>query len=587
MQKIDIVVTYLNSKDEQWQKDFNYYKELELGNHSQSLSNRQAFGVERTREWNFFKYWFRGVEKNCPWINKVFVVVQNERHIPSWLDKDNPKLRIVYHDEFLPKELLPCFNALPISFYLSNIKDLSENFLYSDDDMFFINYTFPTEFFTEEGDIVYDVRKKPYQLCTNPNDNWNMILNNNSIFLSQFMKDEKCLYRYSHSVDPRSKKTEQELINKYKDLFLNSFKSSKFRNKTNFNAYLFTDYLKIGKQETSIRRINNSVYFSITSRINPFYYKDKEIICFNDTQDMDDFDKCHANVMSFLSTMFPKKSSFEKEEEKKPLKICFGVPSYIPDKEPDRSLRKERLNRMFTQITDIFGDVDWLIVAQNWKEYKQPDFIKNIKIRNKDKLGILGARKELRRFFLDEDYDYLIMLDDDIILKTNDNFSKEYFFGELNNHPDGFVFLKYGWSLTFCAISRYIYEREDMVDIDPEKGEGYEDVVFPFLLHFKYPTNEFILHGIEFVQHLNENRKELPSTWSRNAINKGITHQKLLLATNFHVNRFKNGIFKIDKEAAKKQIERFDWYDKAVWMGWCPREEYNRYMAQFKKVEAR
>jgi hypothetical protein len=30
-----------------------------------------------------------------------------------------------------------------------------------------------------------------------------------------------------------------------------------------------------------------------------------------------------------------------------------------------------------------------------------------------------------------------------------------------------------------------------MVDVDPEKNEGYEDMVFPLLLHYKYPEKEF------------------------------------------------------------------------------------------------
>ena len=111
---IDIIVTYLNENDPKWQEDFKYYKDKEIKEGIADPNNIQAFGEERTREWDIFKYWFRGLEQNCPWINKVFLIVQNKNHIPKWINKDNPKLRIVYHEDYIPKELLPTFNAMTI-----------------------------------------------------------------------------------------------------------------------------------------------------------------------------------------------------------------------------------------------------------------------------------------------------------------------------------------------------------------------------------------------------------------------------------------------------------------------------------------
>ena len=116
---IDIVVTYLNDKDETWREQFTYWKNRETSSGKADINNRQAFGEERLRDWGTFKYWFRGIEKNCPWVNKVFLIVQNENHIPKWLNRDNPKLRIVFHDEFIPNEILPVFNVVPILMYLS------------------------------------------------------------------------------------------------------------------------------------------------------------------------------------------------------------------------------------------------------------------------------------------------------------------------------------------------------------------------------------------------------------------------------------------------------------------------------------
>ena len=71
---------------------------------------------------------------------------------------------------------------------------------------------------------------------------------------------------------------------------------------------------------------------------------------------------------------------------------------------------------------------------------------------------------------------------------------------ELDKHPDGFCFIKGGSNkynpyadsqLNLCAISRYIYEKEPIPNIDAQKSEGFEDRIWSTLLHFKYSYKEF------------------------------------------------------------------------------------------------
>ena len=276
-----------------------------------------------------------------------------------------------------------------------------------------------------------------------------------------------------------------------------------------------------------------------------------------------------------FSKDFLLKNLEKKEIKQTKTSPVFGIISWFPDKEPERTQRINRLNRMLGQLTDLFGsDIHFLITAQNWKDYKLPESVKNVTVHRHNKLGIIGARKMLGKHFLDSAYDYLIMCDDDIVLETSDKFTREYFFDMLNRHADGFFFLKYGWSLTFCGVSKYIYAQSPMVDIDPEKEEGYEDVVYPNLLHYKYPDKEFKLEGIMFVQHQAQYVKELKSTWC----DKTTNHAKLDMVSKYHVNQFKKGNFIIDKESAKKFAEKYEWYQKAIFYGWCSREEYNNFM---------
>ena len=204
------------------------------------------------------------------------------------------------------------------------------------------------------------------------------------------------------------------------------------------------------------------------------------------------------------------------------MKICFGIPSWLPDKEPDRAERSERINRLFKQLNDLWPDIDILVVAQNWQDFK-PIKTKNKQvIKTYKPLGILKARQTLRDEFLVEGYDYIIMFDDDAIIEYSGDAPKQYI-EELEKHPQGFCFMpgnnnKYhpycGAQLNLCAISRFIYEREPMVPIDPQKNEGYEDSIFACLLYHKWNRYEFKPpKNIRCIQFLNQKEK-IPSTWA-------------------------------------------------------------------------
>lgn len=312
---IDILVTYLNERDKKWREDFQYWKDKEVKEKKAYLSNRQAFGVERTREWDAFKYWLRGVEKNCKWVNKVFIIVQNERHIPEWLNLNNPKIRVVYHDEYIPKELLPTFNAMTIGFYVSNIKDLSNNYIKCDDDFYFINEIKEDMFFKDDKPV-HPENTVVYKLygggCLKGSDNvFYHILNNNLIFETRFMKN-RVKYGFYHLPSARKKDFEKEIISKYSDEIKKHFSYSKFRNKTNLCDYMFDDLLKICKKTYNGDPYKNSAYCTLKSSVDFDKYMDRDIVCFNDTEQLDDYDKTKERFIEFLEKKFPKKSSFEK-----------------------------------------------------------------------------------------------------------------------------------------------------------------------------------------------------------------------------------------------------------------------------------
>lgn len=319
MNKIDIVVTYLNERDERWQKDFKYWKEKEIKDGKAIESNRQAFGEERTREWDAFKYWFRGVEKNCPWVNRVFLIVQNENHVPKWLDLDNPKLRVVYHEEYIPKELLPTFNAMTIAMYVSNIPDLSENYIMCDDDYYFLN-PIPEDRFFRDNKPVHKDNRQAYtfygnDLLQSSSGVFYAILNNNLKFESQFMKGNKVKYGIYHLPEARNKSFEQEILSCFRGTILEANCVSKFRHPDNLCPYMFSDLLKICDKAYIDDPYTNCAYCTLKSTVNFDNYADKDIVCFNDTEQLDNYGLTRANLTIFLDKMLPDSCSFEVEDE--------------------------------------------------------------------------------------------------------------------------------------------------------------------------------------------------------------------------------------------------------------------------------
>ena len=206
------------------------------------------------------------------------------------------------------------------------------------------------------------------------------------------------------------------------------------------------------------------------------------------------------------------------------MKKCFGIISWFPDKEPARAQRQDRINRLFTQLNDLWPDVDILIIAQNWKDFK-PVKTKNKQIiKEYPALGILKARRTLREEFLKLDYDYIIMFDDDAIIKCENKHAHKDYMAEIDKHPGGFCFIhgkKNRWDdykaaqLNLCAISREIYEKENIPLVDPQQNQGFEDHIYSLLLHVKYGDKEFLppttITHIQFQNH----QEEAPSTWAR------------------------------------------------------------------------
>lgn len=224
----DLVVPYVDSSDKNWQELFNEYNPIK----DKEVEDINA--VNRFRgQGEFFRYFFRCVEKNMPWINKIHLLVQSESQIPNWLDRD--KVHVVYHDEFIPKEFLPTFNSTCIEMFIPFIPNLSEHFIYTNDDNYVVSPVSVSNFF-DNNKVVKKIRQ--IRVSNAKNTYEHHIMNSHNII---FNDSSLGYYIHDHSMRPFLKSKCIECFNKYKDEILES--CTKFRDEKNFNIYLYDNYL--------------------------------------------------------------------------------------------------------------------------------------------------------------------------------------------------------------------------------------------------------------------------------------------------------------------------------------------------------
>ena len=143
---IDLVYLWVDGNDINWQKKRAQYQQ------QTENCDPQAIGTCRFYNNDELKYSLRSVEKNIPWINRIFIVTDEQT--PDWLNTNHPKITVIDHKEIIPTEKLPLFNSCAIESRIPFIPGLSEHFIYANDDMFAWKQVDKNFFFTDDGKAI-------------------------------------------------------------------------------------------------------------------------------------------------------------------------------------------------------------------------------------------------------------------------------------------------------------------------------------------------------------------------------------------------------------------------------------------------
>lgn len=336
MDKIDFVILWVDGNDPKWKKEKEKY--------SNNDNNKRAVEASRFRDWENLQYWFRGVEKYANWVNKIFFVTYG--HVPKWLDVSNPKIEIVKHEDFIPKEYLPTFNSNAILVNLNKIKGLSEKFVVFNDDMFLLKPVQKTDFFDKNGmpkdecvhNIItsYGVKGQHCHFLLNNieiiNRNFRKynVIEHNILKTFNFKYGFRVLrtifllpwYSFTGFYDPHIpnsylKNSFDEVWEKEQDTLVNTSKH-KFRNNEDVTEWVVR-YWQLCKGKFKPRNTKKfGKYFFVTDdnkKIVEEIKKQKhKVICINDVKDNFDFESAKKQIIEAFKSILPEKSSFERED---------------------------------------------------------------------------------------------------------------------------------------------------------------------------------------------------------------------------------------------------------------------------------
>lgn len=311
---IDIVLPWLNGNDKHWQNDY-------MSTVSKISGGDK--GIIRVREWDIFKYFLRSIAKNCKFVRKIHIIVYDEHQIPDWINTSNDKINFVLHKDIIPTEFLPTYNSLVPAMFVTNIKDLAENFIYCNDDMFFVNEMKEKDFFINEKPVkLLNKLTRKESRYWEFHDTWCRIMQN-TIEIYNKLFSTNTLYEAPHVPTPYRKKDYMKCFDMLKPFHKRLFGNfnDKIRQPNNLCMAEFVEYYESDFTDTeklnNYRNLHQLINITEKPDWNKIFYAllNAKTICFNDqchTTNNMIFNDIKTKLIKILNSVFPDKCEFEK-----------------------------------------------------------------------------------------------------------------------------------------------------------------------------------------------------------------------------------------------------------------------------------
>jgi len=270
------------------------------------------------------KYSLRSIDMYAPWVNKIYILTDHPKKYPSWIKTDTDKIIMVDTTETFPNpSYLPNSNSNAIETTITNIKGLSEHYIYFCDDIFLGNKTKYTDFFTPDGKAIVD----KYTMETES------ILIDEKYNVLNIKYPPSICRMYKHIPIPQIKSLVIEFNEKYAD-YIHWIRITKNRNRRGFDIcksnglntpcqqihYPICKYMYSKNKAVLMDYDNPNIAIFIRNNHYNLYQSLNRVItykplffCINDDQtDVSKRDAVRNIVLDFFAVYFVDKPSFEK-----------------------------------------------------------------------------------------------------------------------------------------------------------------------------------------------------------------------------------------------------------------------------------
>lgn len=329
MKPIDFVVAWVDGSDPEWLAE------------KERCTPSEGDGQDaRFRDWDTLQYLFRAIEKFTPWVNRVHFVTWG--HLPRWLNAQCPKLHVVNHRDFIPAEYLPTFSSRAIGLNLHRIPELSERFVYFNDDMFLLKPMAPERFFKNglPADFAvlapFTMKRRGDVFCAtvandmtliNANFKKRRLLRHHPLKYLNFRYGKAVRYTLASLAFPdivgfwRSHYPQPFLKSVYEEIWAKEFPTldqtcrRQLRTPGDVNDWLIR-YWQLASGQFAPTSPNNRHYFTLGENVpgalDAIRSQAYDMICLNDNKAIEHIEEIQRKITEAFEAILPDKSRFER-----------------------------------------------------------------------------------------------------------------------------------------------------------------------------------------------------------------------------------------------------------------------------------
>jgi hypothetical protein len=306
MEQIDAVITWVDGSDPIHIQKINKAKGLHLMDESENMSaTRYASNFE-------INYCVLSILKFAPWINNIYIVTDNQspkifedvsKHFPNRLND----VKIIDHQEIFEgyEDALPNFNSTSIESCLWRIKEISNRFVYFNDDFILIRPVEISDFFIGDRPVltgswiptifyrdIYEKLRMSLSKNFHPRFSFNLGQWRSAKLLGKGIR----YWGYPHGPYPINKNVLQAFYIKNKDIFEENIKHQ-FRKHSQFISIALNYHLEIYIYKNRNFKPDKNLY--LKPKANKSSYFNKKI---NQLRDNNKFNSICAQSLDLATT---------------------------------------------------------------------------------------------------------------------------------------------------------------------------------------------------------------------------------------------------------------------------------------------